>query len=325
MSKTKLIIITGPTATGKSDVAVEVAKEFDAEIISADSMQVYKYMDIGTAKPSTKLQEEVVHHLIDILNPDEDYNASLFERDALRAVEDITSRGRNIIVVGGTGLYIKALTEGLSQAPESDSRVREKLLSEAEEFGRKSLHDRLKKVDPVSAEVIHENNINRIVRALEVYLITGRPFSEFSKEHKAGEIKEKRFDTLKIASDIGLDGDIEGGGENIIRGRLYDRINDRVVKMIDSGLVSEVRSLLDKGYSKDLKSMKSLGYKEAVVHIEGKLTLDECRELIQKNTRHYGKRQMTWFVKDDEINWMDFSNVSDIREIKNKVESFLKQ
>lgn len=321
--KNKLIIITGPTATGKSEVAVEIAKEFDGEIISADSMQVYKYMDIGTAKSSKKLRGEVAHHLIDILSPDEDYNASLFEGDALRAIGDIKSRGKNIVVVGGTGLYIKALTDGLSHAPRSDSVVREKLLKEVEEFGRKFLHDRLKEVDPISAEVIHENNINRVVRALEVYIISGKPFSEFSLEHKAGEdkaadIKEKRFETLKIASDIG----IEDRGDNIIRGKLYDRINERVVKMIDSGLVGEAESLLDRGYSKDLKSMKSLGYKEVVEYLEGSLSLNECIELIQKNTRRYGKRQMTWFLKDDDVQWMDFSNIS---EIKEKVRKFLKQ
>lgn len=310
---TKLIIITGPTGTGKSELAVEVAGEFGGEIISADSMQVYKYMDIGTAKASKELQSRVPHHLIDILDPTEDYNASLFEADALKAVEDISSRGKNIIVVGGTGLYIKALTEGLSDAPESNSEVRAKLMAEVDEFGVTHMHDRLKEVDPASALLIHENNINRIVRAMEVYIISGKPFSEFSSEHNK---EESPFDTLQIASDIALSVD----ADSVVRGRLYDRINSRVLSMIDLGFVKEVESLLGRGYSKDLKSMKSLGYKEVVEHLEGKLGLSETIELIQKNTRHYGKRQVTWFVKQDSVQWLDFSNIDDI---KNKVDSFL--
>ena len=304
---TKLIIITGPTGTGKSEVAVELAEEFNGEIISADSMQVYKYMDIGTAKASKVLQDKVKHHLIDIKDPKVDYNAALFVSDAEKAIEDIKSRGKNILVVGGTGLYIKALVEGLSDAPESDESVRERLLEDEKSHGKGYLYGRLKEVDPRSAETIHENNTHRVIRALEVFELTGKPFSEYASEQKV----ESKFETLKIASDIAMEDDRE---------KLYSRINLRVKKMMDSGLVEEVQSLIDRGYSSDLKSMSSLGYKEVICFLEGDLSLEDCVELIQKNTRHYAKRQLTWFKADSDVQWLDFS---DITVIKNKVVDFL--
>ncbi|MBI5492523.1 MAG: tRNA (adenosine(37)-N6)-dimethylallyltransferase MiaA [Deltaproteobacteria bacterium] len=292
----KIVIIQGPTATGKSALAVELAKEFNGEIISADSMQVYRSMDIGTAKPSKKDRDEVPHHLIDIVDPKEEYTAADYMRDGLLKIRDIRSRGKNVFVTGGTGLYIKALTMGLFPGPKGDKEFRELLKKEALEKGGLYLYNRLKEVDPESASRIHPNNIVRVIRALEVYEAAKRPISELQKEHAASGAL---FDALKI-------------GLFIERALLYERIGKRVDLMIAEGLLNEVKGLLEAGYSPGLKPMLGLGYKEMIGFLEGRYSFSESIELLKKNTRHYAKRQMTWFKKDDGIRWFKPEEKKDI-------------
>lgn len=296
MERSKIILVLGPTATGKSRLAVELAGAFNGEIINADSMQVYKHMDIGTAKPSKEELKAVHHHLIDIVTPDEDYTAARFRKDALLKIDGIRSRGRNAFIVGGTGLYIKVLTKGIFEGPEGDRSLREALEKEARELGSMALYERLKEVDPVSALSIHPNNMVRVIRALEVYSISGRPISEFQKEHG---FSDSPFDALKI-------------GLVKERAALYLDIEKRVDNMMERGLIEETKKLVSMGYSPDLKAMCGLGYKEMVGFLSGKTGLAGAVELLKKNTRHYAKRQMTWFKKDPEIRWFSPEQKKDI-------------
>ena len=287
MDKIKLVVILGATASGKSKLALDLAELFSGEIISADSMQVYKHMDIGTAKPSRAERAAIPHHLIDVVEPDEEFTAASFRQEASRRMEEIRARGRNPFVAGGTGLYIRALTKGIFEGPEGDKTVRDDLLREAQLYGRASLYEKLKEADPVSAERIHPNNLRRVVRALEVYYLARRPISDFHREHA---FAERPYDTLFI----GLEKE---------RARLYEDIDQRVDEMMERGLVDETRGLLEMGYSPDLKPMGALGYKEVVAFLKGETTLEEATRLIKRNTRHYAKRQITWFRKDPEIRW----------------------
>ncbi|MCL4873503.1 tRNA (adenosine(37)-N6)-dimethylallyltransferase MiaA [bacterium] len=283
----KLVIIAGPTASGKTALAVELARLFDCEVISADSMQVYRHMDIGTAKPAEDEVAGVAHHLISVVDPSEEYTAARFREDALRKIREINGRGKRAVIAGGTGLYIKALTQGLFEGPEADRELRRGLLEEAEKKGRAALHEKLREVDPVSASRIHPNNLHRVVRALEVYSLSKRPISEFQQEHSFAQAP---FETLKI-------------GLSMEREELYAAIDRRVEMMAEAGLLEETRRLLSMGYHSGLKPMRGLGYKEMTAFIEGEYGLDEAVRLIKRNTRHYAKRQMTWFRKDPEIRW----------------------
>lgn len=298
MKRIKVISIVGPTAVGKSAIAMEMARRLGGEIISADSMQVYRFMDIGTAKPSLKDRAEITHHLIDVADPDEDYNAARFRQDALKAAELIEAKGKRIILAGGTGLYIRAFLGGIFEGPGKDPLLRERLEKEAAVHGRGYLFGRLSEVDPVSAKRIHPNHISRIMRALEVYYLTGRPISEFQSEHG---FAENRFETLKIG---------------VIRTRdaLYAGIEQRVHAMMEEGLLEETSKLLAMGYAPGLKSMQSLGYKEMAAHISGTLTLDDAVSELKKNTRNYAKRQITWFKKDKDIRWFSPGDSSIITE-----------
>ncbi len=290
---TKIVTICGPTASGKSKAALELAERFNGEIINADSMQVYRGMDIGTAKPTAKERARVAHHLIDIVDPGDEYTAARFRVDATRAIEDITSRGKLPFITGGTGLYIKALTMGLAPGPGEDKTIRERLTKEAATGGAGALFEKLKSTDPVSATRIHPNNLVRVIRALEVFYLTGRPLSEIQAGHS---FNESPFDTLMI-------------GLKLDRETLYERINNRTEQMIEAGLVEEVRNLLDQGYSKDLKPMLGLGYKEVSAHLLGGANLSEAISDIKKHTRNYGKRQMTWFNSMD-ILWFSPADIS---------------
>ncbi|TAN61207.1 tRNA (adenosine(37)-N6)-dimethylallyltransferase MiaA [bacterium] len=292
MEKIKIAVICGPTASGKSALALELAPVFNAEIISADSMQVYKGMDIGTAKPSQEERRKAVHHLIDIAEPDENYTAARFKADAARKIAEISSRGKNIFVVGGTGLYIKALTKGMFDGPEGDAGLREELLREAELYGSSAVHAKLKDVDPESAAVIHPNNLQRVVRALEVYCLSKTPMSELKRAHA---FSQSPYNALKIG---------------LVRERalLYASIEKRVDAMLSAGLLDEVKGLLGKGYSPSLKPMAGLGYKEMCAHISGNVSYGEAIRLLKRNTRHYAKRQLTWFGKDTEIRWFSLEN-----------------
>jgi len=288
MERIKIVAIVGPTCVGKSALSIGLARMFGAEIVSVDSMQLYRHMDIGTAKPSPGERALVRHHMIDVVEPDCDYSAADFSEDAALAIEDITGRGRAAFAVGGTGLYLRALLGGgLFDGPGRSRAVREGLEERARLHGGRSLYAELLEVDPVSAGRIHPNNTARVVRALEVYRLSGRPISELQAEHG---FEDKRYAALKI----GLERDRE---------ELYRDIEKRVDRMIDEGLVEETRRLMEMGFSPDLKSMQSLGYREMAEHLLGRATLAESVKALKKNTRNYAKRQMTWFRKDSEIRW----------------------
>ncbi|MDO8444525.1 MAG: tRNA (adenosine(37)-N6)-dimethylallyltransferase MiaA [Deltaproteobacteria bacterium] len=308
-SKTKIVVIVGPTASGKSKVALELAERFNGEIVNADSMQVYRYMDIGTAKPSKEYRERVRHHLIDIRNPDEEFDAAQFRDEASKGVEDILSRGYLPIVTGGTGLYLKALTEGLFDVPKVDKELRARLRKEVEDSGISALHKRLAEVDPVAAERIGPYNTHRIIRALEIFYLTGIPISQHQKSHA---FSERPYDCMKI-------------GLSVEREALYKKIDDRVDNMIKEGLVGEVSRIIAMGYRPETKAMQALGYSQICDYIAGKCGLDEAVSLIKRETRHYAKRQMTWFRRDDEIAWFDTKEEDYLERIFGKVRGFAGQ
>ena len=283
-----LVILLGPTAVGKSEHAIELAQRFDMEIINADSMQVYRGMDIGSAKPSPAQRELVTHHLIDIKNPDEDFSAAQFRKEALNSIASLHRKGKQPLLVGGTGLYIRALTRGLFPAPPADQRLREELKEQEKNKGKWYLHRELTKIDPAAASRIHPNDTFRVIRALEVFHLTGKSISE---QHQNHQFKESYFNVLKI----GLTRD---------RKELYDRIERRVDLMITSGLAEEVKSLLTKGYPPTIKPFQSLGYKQVLGFLQGETDMDEAVQLIKRNTKRYAKRQITWFTKDAEIQWV---------------------
>jgi len=309
--KPKIIIILGPTATGKSSLAVELAGLFKGEIINADSMQVYRFMDIGTAKPPQATRLSVRHHLIDIADPDEQYTAGRFLSDARQAIKEICSRGNLPLVVGGTGLYIRGLTEGLFEGPARDLAIRERLLQEATIYGSSHLHEKLQKIDPECAAATHPNNIRRVIRALEVYHVEKRPISTLQKE---GAKKPPPYKALKI-------------GLMKERPRLYADIDRRVEEMIQDGLVEETARLIEKGYNEASPAMGGLGYKESLAYIQGGrgkdgISLEEVKRLIKRDTRRYAKRQITWFKKEKHINWFNPFNPQDKRDIISLVEKF---
>jgi tRNA dimethylallyltransferase len=293
----KLIIVTGPTASGKTSVAVELALEFNGEIVNADSMQVYRHMDIGTAKPAVDERKGVIHHLIDVVNPDEEFNASVYRRLAIPAINRIIEKKKTCFVVGGTGLYIKTLLGGLMECPSSDPDLRESLVKECMAKGSPFLHERLKGLDPESASRIHPNDRTRVIRALEIISLSDKPPSSIMTLHA---FSEKMFRSLKISLNVG-------------REELYDRINRRCDHMIESGLVAETKALLERGYSSDLRSMKSLGYRHAVSCLKKEWTSDEMRYNLKLDTRRYAKRQLTWFRGDAEMVWSEPGNKEFIR------------
>ena len=285
----KLVIITGPTAAGKSSLAVDLAIKFGGEIINADSMQVYRGMDVGTAKPSIEERRGIIHHMIDVVDPDEDFNASVYRTLAGFIIKEITERKKICFVVGGTGLYIKTLLGGLFKCPSVDGGIREELIRECEEIGLAHLHKRLKRLDPESAKKIHPNDKTRIIRALEIIKVANKPLSAMILQHG---FKDRAFRAIKICLQID-------------REQLYNRINERVLSMIESGLVEETMSLLSKGYSPELRSMKSIGYRHVIGHLEGICSLERTILQIQRDTRRYSKRQLTWFRADPEMVWAE--------------------
>lgn len=303
--KAKLIIIVGPTAVGKSELALDLAAELSGEIVNADSQQVYRYLDIGTGKPSVEDRDRVAHHLIDIVNPDEEFNAALFRRLAMTGIGDIHRRERNAIVCGGTGFYLKALTQGLFVGPGQDSRIREKLERDIGENSLAVVYNRLVKIDPSVTSTIHPNDRQRIIRALEVYELTGKPLSEWQKEHGFGD------DPYEIVK-IGLNRD---------RAELYDRINGRCERMIQDRLLEEVRGLIGKGYGLELKPLRSVGYRQMGAVLNGALSLEDALKEMKQETRHLAKRQLTWFRSDAETRWFHPENQK--RDIFQRVREFL--
>lgn len=300
----KLIIISGPTCSGKSALAVELALILGGEIINADSMQVYRGMDIGTAKLPISERKGISHHLIDIVNPDQEFNAALFLVHALPIINDLHSKKIPIIVVGGTGLYVRALLGGLFNCPPSNLELRQNLWEECEKEGPSLLHQRLSRLDRKAANSIHPMDKIRIIRALEVIYLTGYQFSELTRKHA---FSDKKFSALNLCL-------------NVDRQVLYNRINRRTISMIDSGLINEVEVLLKMGYNSSLKSMQAIGYRHIVGYLQGEWDFDETTRLIQRDTRRYAKRQFTWLRADPDIIWMNPDYKTDII---NKVMTFI--
>jgi tRNA dimethylallyltransferase len=285
-----LVGIVGPTATGKTAVGVELARTIGGEVVSADSMAVYKGMDIGTAKPTDDERAGIPFHLIDVVAPDEEFSAAEFKRLSEEAIAGIFSRGKVPILVGGTGLYVRASIGGLNiPAAEPDRRLREELAEEAARYGNEHLLNRLKAVDPITAQRLHANDVKRIVRALEVHALTGLPISHYHLT--AG--------TAKVAYHVRL------FGLTMSRPALYARIERRIDEQIEAGLVEEVRYLLDKGYGPELPSMRSLGYKQIAGYLLGEYDLPTAIDLLKRDTRRFAKRQYTWFRADTSICWID--------------------
>lgn len=288
----KIPVITGPTAVGKSEFAVEFAKRVNGEIVSVDSMQIYKYMDVGTSKVSQKIRSEIPHYMVDVADPDEEFNVKKFREMALQAVEKIISNGKKPILVGGSGLYVETIKYGIFDGPPKNEAIRESLYRvERESPG--SLRKVLELVDPVAFSKFEPNDLVRIVRALEVYLLTGNPISSLWAKRK----EDERFVLFVLYRD---------------RNELYERINKRVDEMFKNGLLEEVLRLLDMGFSPDLPSMQSIGYKEVVKYHKGQSNLKDCIEEVKKVTRHYAKRQLTWFKKYKDAIWLDLSNDKEI-------------
>ncbi|CUU03615.1 tRNA dimethylallyltransferase [Candidatus Thermokryptus mobilis] len=300
--KKKVLAIVGPTASGKTKLSIIVAEKIGGEIISADSRQVYRYMDIGTAKPSKEERERVKHYFIDELNPDEEFNAGVFGERGREIIEDIFSRGKVPIIVGGSGLYVKSLIDGFFEGPAGDWELRETLYRKAKQLGKEAVYEELKRVDPASAEKIHPNNLKRVIRALEVYYLTGKPISQLQVEMKP----EINFETVQV-------------GLNWDRKKLYRRIEKRVDEMIERGLIDEVRKLRELGYDKNLNSLQTVGYKEVFDYLDGLISYDEMVYLIKRNSRRYAKRQLTWFRQDRRIIWVDVDDGTDFNELADKV------
>ncbi|MCE5335097.1 MAG: tRNA (adenosine(37)-N6)-dimethylallyltransferase MiaA [Desulfobacteraceae bacterium] len=291
-----LILLAGPTASGKTALSLELARRLSAEIVNADSMQVYRFMDIGTAKPTPEERALIAHHLIDVADPDSDFDAARYLELARPAVEDLHRRGKVPLVVGGTGLYMKILTRGICPGPASDLAIRERLIVDEAERGLPQLYADLERIDPESALRIHPNDRQRILRALEFFLLTGVPLSLSQARHG---FSDALFPAVKIF--IHRD-----------REELYGRIDRRVEAMLEAGFKSEVEHLLDLGFGPELKSMQSLGYRQMVGHIRGDLTLDRAVYLIKRDTRRYAKRQITWFKADPEFRFFHAGDVESI-------------
>jgi tRNA dimethylallyltransferase len=288
--KKKVIVLTGPTAVGKTKLSIGLAKAVNGAIVSADSMQVYRHMDIGSAKIKKEEMQGVDHYLIDVLDPEDDFNVFLFQKMAKEAMEEIWSQGKVPIITGGTGFYIQAVLRDI-EFSENDgkSEEREQYEKLAEEKGAEYLHNLLAARDPAAAEQIHANNIKRVIRALEYFDQTGEKISEHNEEQRE---KESPYTYLYFVL-------------NDERSRLYERIDRRVDEMIGEGLVDEVRSLMERGLTEDHVSMKGLGYKELFPYLRGECSLEEAVEIIKRDTRHFAKRQITWFKREGEIIWIN--------------------
>jgi len=284
----KIIVICGPTGIGKTSFAISIARQFNGEIIGADSMQIYRHMNIGTAKPDTEELKQAPHHLVDFLDPKDDFDAGQYVQAADKVIEDIIARKKIPIIAGGTGLYIRALLHGLFRAKPVCEKTVLQLNRDLKVNGCLSLYQKLVKCDPKAAKKIHVNDSFRVIRALEVYQTTGQKISDRQKKHNFDEV---RYHYIKI-------------GLTMDREKLYSRINKRVDIMLQHGLLKEVTTLLENGYSFDLKSMQSIGYKHMGMFIKEEVDWEETVRLLKRDTRRYAKRQFTWFRKDKEITWL---------------------
>ncbi|MDX2454879.1 tRNA (adenosine(37)-N6)-dimethylallyltransferase MiaA [Desulfosarcina sp.] len=286
--KYKLIVVCGPTGSGKTGFAIKLARQFNAEIIGADSMQIYRHMDIGTAKPTSAERAAVPHHMIDIVDPNEDFDAAAYADMAGGVVRQAMARGRIVFVVGGTGFYIKALIHGLFEKGPSDPAVCRRLKQQAESEGTAALARRLREIDPLAAERIHSNDTYRLIRALEVFEVTGESITVFHQRHG---FREQRYNTLEL-------------GLGWPRPVLYDRINRRVDLMMAQGFLDEVRQLMARGYGSELRSMQSLGYRHLSAVVGGDTSLAEAVTMLKRDHRRYAKRQLTWFGARQSVHWL---------------------
>lgn len=298
MAKYPLLIITGPTAVGKTELSLKIAEELQGEIISADSMQIYRYMDIGTAKASAEERKRVRHHMIDIINPDETYSVADYQQEADRLIREICARGSLPIMVGGTGLYIRAVIQGfLFPEMETNHQLRAELTEMARKYGNEYLHQKLAGIDPEHARKIHPNDLRRIIRAIEIFQETGHNMTYYLEKQK---YTPPRYNTLKIG---------------LIREReeLYDRINKRVDLMIKKGLVEEVKNIIKAGFNMSATALQGLGYKEIIGYLKGDYPLEEAIRILKKNTRNYAKKQITWFNREKDLHWFNLTGKSDIK------------
>lgn len=291
----EVITIVGPTCSGKTKLSLILAEKINGEIISADSRQVYKYLDIGTAKPEQSILKTIKHYFIDELKPDENINASIFAKKSEEIIERILAENKNPIIVGGSGLYVKAIIDGISESADTNDEIRKELLEIRKKYGNDFLYDELKKVDEISASKMLPQNWKRVMRALEVVRITGKPIWQ----HHQAEIKISKFSFKQI-------------GLNWQRESLYKNIENRVDEMIEKGLIDEVKSILNKGFEKSINSLNTVGYKEIIQYLDSEISLDKAIELIKRNTRRYAKRQMTWFNADKRIEWHQIKNEEDL-------------
>jgi tRNA dimethylallyltransferase len=289
------LFLVGPTGVGKTEASLWLAKKIDAEIVSADSMLVYRGMDIATAKPTPHQQAEVPHHLIDVVEPTEDFSVGKYRNLAKAAIEDIHRRERIALVCGGTGLYVRSLVDGLFEGPQADWELRRELSEEAEREGPEALHRRLTEVDPETAEKLSPQDVRRVIRALEVHQKARRPMSEFQRQWRHRQPGPVLF------------------GLTMGRAALYDRLEKRVDEMFQRGLVEETERLLERGLRNNRTAMQAIGYKEVIGYLDGHYSLDEAKRLLKRNTRRYAKRQLTWFRKDDRIRWYSYDDY-DTRE-----------
>ncbi len=302
--KKPLIILTGPTAVGKTAASIALAKAINGEIISADSMQIYRYMNIGTAKITPEEMNGVRHYLVDEITPDTPFHVYEFKKMAEAAMEEIYAKGKIPIVVGGTGFYIQALLYDIDFCEEEgDHSYRHHLEALAEKEGAECLHRMLQEVDPVSAEAIHANNVKRVIRALEYYKETGVPISKHNSEQRQ---KESPYQFIYVVLTMN-------------RGKLYARINQRVEQMVEQGLFEEMEDLLNRGFTKDLVSMQAIGYKELFAYFEGSITKEKAIEDIKKDTRHFAKRQLTWFRRERDVTFLDKDDYESEEKVVDKI------
>ena len=306
MKKTPIIILTGPTAVGKTDLSINLAKKINAEIISADSMQIYEYMDIGSAKVDFDEMDGIKHYLIDEVKPDYPFSVSEFQQRANKYIKQITDKGKKVIVTGGTGLYLNSLIYNMDFAKnDANNILRNQLAKELEEYGIDYMHNKLRELDEESANRIHKNNTKRVIRAIEVAL-SGNKMNDFSSDLKFNENYEPIIIIL-----------------NRDRQHLYERINKRVDIMFEKGLVDEVKNLLNLGYTKDMVSMQGIGYKEIIKYLDKEYTFDETKEIIKRDSRRYAKRQLTWFRRYENAKWYDLDKYDDLNLLKDEIINYI--
>lgn len=300
----KILVIVGPTAVGKTYVSIELAKKYNTEIISADSMQVYKYMDIGTAKVTEEEACGIKHHMLDLVYPNEEFSVSEFQKIAEKHIDNLIDNDKLPIVIGGSGLYVNSLLYDLDFGKvKSDEKVKKYYTDFYNEHGTEKLHELLVNIDSEAAAKIHKNNVKRVIRALEVCHITGNKFSEMNTDIRK---PSEKYNCIIIG--LEMDRDI-----------LYQRINKRVDIMVENGLIEEVKSLLDKGYDRNLVSLQGIGYKEIIDYLEGKTTKQDAIDILKTNTRRFSKRQFTWFKADSNIKWFDLTNLDEIDKVINSI------